>query len=76
MYLNDIMEQHPEDQWFTFNVSCTPKEIFETWLERGVDGIYLEGVQAIYEIDDLYLDEPITDLPGVTPVSHLYQTLK
>ena len=28
------------------------------WLDKGVDGVVLEGTHALFEVDDLSLDEP------------------
>ena len=36
------------------------------WLDFGFDGFMLEGVHALYEVDDVTLDEPEEYYEGVT----------
>ena len=44
------------------------QNIFQFWLDKGVDAFFINDIHVLYESDDTALDEPSTDDEAV-PVS-------
>ena len=38
------------------------QNIFDFWIEKGVDGILFDDVHTIFEHEDVTLDEPVNEL--------------
>ena len=38
-------------------------------MERGVDGMRVDALEQLYEVEDLSLEEPPSNRPGTEPVS-------
>ena len=47
------------------------QKIFQFWTDLGVDGFSLRDVNLLFEVEELNLNEPESELPGVKPVSYL-----
>ena len=37
------------------------QNIFQFWLDKGVDALFINDIHVLYESDDTALDEPIAD---------------
>ena len=44
----------------------------EFWLDFGVDGFILSGIEAMFEVDEILLDEPISEVLGTKVVSIIF----
>ena len=52
------------------------QDVVRFWVERGVDGLRVDAVATMFEVEDLSLDEPPSGRPGFDdPVSILFSQL-
>ena len=45
------------------------QDVFRFWLEKGIDGILIDDIQVLFEADEVNIDEPLSETPGILPVS-------
>ncbi|ELT95719.1 hypothetical protein CAPTEDRAFT_162322 [Capitella teleta] len=47
-------------------------DVFRFWLEKGADGILVSDMQVLFESEEVNVDEPLSELPGVPPGDYRY----
>ena len=57
------------------HISSYIQNMFKHWLELGVDGVLMEGLDALFEMEEFTLDEPEKDNTDAKPVGLLRHDL-
>ncbi|XP_071962499.1 amino acid transporter heavy chain SLC3A1-like [Antedon mediterranea] len=58
-YLHQMSSCQPDFNWRNDGLKEKMKDILEFWLEKGVDGMNMHGIQFLYETSKLDQDEPV-----------------
>ena len=51
------------------------QDVLKFWLERGVDGFRVDAIQTLFEVEDVFLDEPVSNEPGYRQVKSSLSTI-
>jgi len=50
-------------------LNVTLQNVFQFWLDKGVDALSINDIHVLFESDDIALDEPATEDDEALPVS-------
>ncbi|CAG5116625.1 unnamed protein product [Candidula unifasciata] len=53
------------------NVQREMKDVLRFWMDRGVDGVRVDAIEKLYEVENVSLDEPVSG-QNVTPFQYEY----
>ncbi|XP_076066771.1 maltase A3-like [Oratosquilla oratoria] len=63
-YYHSFHRKQPDLNFRNPLVQEEMKNVFKFWLDRGVDGVRVDGLKHLFQVEDQNLDEPVIDWAG------------
>lgn len=64
-YLHQFLAKQPDLNYRNPAVRQEMQDVIKFWMDKGVDGMRLDAVKYLYEVEDLSQDEPLSGNPSV-----------
>ncbi|KAK6173033.1 hypothetical protein SNE40_016571 [Patella caerulea] len=71
-YYHAFLEEQPDLNYRNPKVIEEMNNVIRFWSEMGVDGIRVDAITNLYEVEDVSLNEPLSEKPGVPEFQYEY----